>query len=585
MFRFLAAGALLCPLVLLAQAPALPPPQIADARYGAHERNVLDLWQAKSARPTPVVVFFHGGGYVAGSKKNLSPRLLPLLLAEGISVAAINYRYVSTHPFPAPMLDGARAVQFLRHNARQWNLDPRFIGGMGGSAGASMALWLGYHDDLANIDHADPVARQSSKLQAMAVHGAQTSNDPRVISKLIGEAAARHPSGKLFYRMIGDRTDSVEADRVYKEASPVHHLSAGDPPALLIYSEPDRDIPADAKPGTGIHSPRFGKLLLERCAQVGTNCQSKQRRDYADRDKEDRDAVAFFARHLKRNQALPTPDIANVAYGSHGRNVLDFWQAKSTAGAAPLVLYIHGGGFVGGDKIAMDPELFQRLHAAGFAVASLNYRYSTQAPYPGPMQDCVRALQFLRNKAPRFRIDPSRVASTGSSAGAAITLWIGLRDDLSDIHSADPILQHTTRLKAMAVLGGQSFLDPRLIAKQISEVTARHPALPKLFGIPESELFDDAHAAVFDHATAARYVTRDDPPAYLFYNESRQPVKATDKPGLGIHKMEFGTYLKERMDKAGVECVVRHGDEFKGGGNPREKAFDEIVAFLTKHLR
>jgi|GEM_PF-352212 len=575
---FLAASA------LLAQSAKLPPPQVANARYGPHERNVLDLWQAPTPGPAPLVIFIHGGGYVAGSKANLSPTLLSTHLAEGISVAAINYRYVTTHPFPAPMLDAARAVQFLRHHARQWKIDPRFIGGAGGSAGASIALWLGFHDDLANIDSADPVARQSSKLQAMAVHGAQTSNDPRIIGKLIGEPAARHPSGKLFYRMLGDRWDSPEAGRLFDEASPVYHVSAGDPPALLIYNEPDRDIPPDAKPGAGIHSPRFGRLLVERCAHVGVPCESKQRASYPDRNAENRDVASFFARHLKRNRTLPPPDLANVAYGPHGRNVFDFWSAKAGP-AAPLVLFIHGGGFVGGDKSGLDPGLLQRLRDAGFAVASLNYRYSTQAPYPAPMYDCVRALQFLRNKAPRFRIDPGRIASTGGSAGAAITLWIGLRDDLSDIHSSDPVARHTTRLKAMAVLGGQTFLDPRLIAKQISEVTARHPALPLLFGIPPAELSDDAHAALFDHASAARHVTRDDPPAYLFYNESRDPVKASDKPGAGIHKIEFGAYLKERMDKVGVECVVRHGDEFNGPGNPREKAFDEIVAFLSRHLR
>src|SRR5581483_5280249 len=158
-----------------------PPPDVADARYGPHERNVLDLWKAKADRPTPLVVFIHGGGFRSGSKENLAPGLLRRCLDAGISVAAINYRLTDQATFPAQMLDGARAVQFLRSKASEWNIDPTRVAATGGSAGAGISLWLGFHDNLADPKSDDPVARQSTRLTCMAVQGAQTSYDPHWI--------------------------------------------------------------------------------------------------------------------------------------------------------------------------------------------------------------------------------------------------------------------------------------------------------------------------------------------------------------------------------------------------------------------
>src|SRR5687768_6235522 len=69
-----------------------PGPDPADVSYGPHQRSVLDLWKATSQRPTPLVVFIHGGGFHSGSKDALSAVLLEGLLARGISVMAVNYR-------------------------------------------------------------------------------------------------------------------------------------------------------------------------------------------------------------------------------------------------------------------------------------------------------------------------------------------------------------------------------------------------------------------------------------------------------------------------------------------------------------
>ncbi|MBK5293955.1 MAG: alpha/beta hydrolase fold domain-containing protein [Acidobacteriia bacterium] len=163
-------------------------------------------------------------------------------------MAAINYRYSTQAIYPAPMHDGARAVQFLRMKPAEWNLDAARIGATGGSAGACMSLWIGFHDDLAEADSADAVRRQSSRLRVMGVNGAQTVLDFRLIRDMIGDAASRHPAGpKLFGVSLTELLEG-KADRLTRDASPATHLTKDDPPAYLFYSEARGPLP----PGRGI---------------------------------------------------------------------------------------------------------------------------------------------------------------------------------------------------------------------------------------------------------------------------------------------------------------------------------------------
>jgi acetyl esterase/lipase len=280
-----------------------PAPDLANVKYGPHERNVLDLWKARSDQPAPLVVFIHGGGFRGGDKSNLAPGLLDLCLKSGISVAAINYRLSHQAPFPAPMLDSGRAIQFLRANAKEWNLDPKRVAATGGSAGAGISLWLGFHDDLADPKSDDPVARQSTRLTCMAVQGAQSSYDPRFIKKLIGGRAHEHPALLPFYGLKADEVDSPRAHKLYEEASPITYVSRDDPPVFLFYNEPKGPLPADARPGQGIHHPRFGEALKEKLDPLKIDCVLRHQDDYKGSGREalHRDMVEFFLRHFKRS--------------------------------------------------------------------------------------------------------------------------------------------------------------------------------------------------------------------------------------------------------------------------------------------
>jgi acetyl esterase len=288
--------------------PGKPKPDVANIRYGPHDRNVFDVWKAKpisgSAAPTPLVIFFHGGGFRTGDKRNVPARLIENCLAAGISVASANYRLSSTAAFPAPMLDGARAIQFARKNAEELGIDPSRIAAAGSSAGAGIALWVGFHDDLADLKSGDPVARESSRVACLGVDGAQTSYDPRFIENLIGGRAHEHPALRDFYGINSDADlASPKTEKLYEEASPINYVSAGDPPAILFYAEANEPLPSDAKPGQGIHHPRFGAALKARLDPLHIECVLRHRNDYPARDDPNaamcREMTAFFVKALQ----------------------------------------------------------------------------------------------------------------------------------------------------------------------------------------------------------------------------------------------------------------------------------------------
>ncbi len=270
---------------------AAPDPDIKNEKYGTHERNVIDLWKAKSDKPTPLVVFIHGGGFRAGSKEQVNAAMIKRLNDLGITVAAINYRLSQHAIFPAPFHDSARAIQYMRSKAKDWNLDPAHIGATGGSAGAGISMWLAFHDDLADAKSEDPVLRESSRVQCVVSLQGQCSYDPRWIKANVGGKAHEHPA---LHQLFGIKADEIESDKhakIFDEGSPITHLTKDDAPVYLSYSGNDK--PSD-KPGAGIHSEKFGEVLKLAMEKLSIPCELKVGRD------SDTAQTEFFVKHLKK---------------------------------------------------------------------------------------------------------------------------------------------------------------------------------------------------------------------------------------------------------------------------------------------
>ena len=250
------------------------PPTFTDVYYGTHQRQVLDFWQADSGQPTPVVFHIHGGSWTSGSKIRIFNDLdVARLMERGISVVSINYRYVSQAPKNATQppvrtsfYDAARALQFVRSNSKQWNLDKTQIAVSGTSAGACTGLWLASRNDLADPSAADLVARESSRPFCAAVSNARTTLDPLHIKEWT-------PSNRYGAQAFGLKTFEdflAKRDELLpwiQQFSPHGHLSGDDPPIALFYSRSPKSVNAQKDPNR-----IFGARLQQHCRTAGVDC-------------------------------------------------------------------------------------------------------------------------------------------------------------------------------------------------------------------------------------------------------------------------------------------------------------------------
>jgi acetyl esterase/lipase len=282
------------------------------------------------------------------------------------------------------------------------------------------------------------------------------------------------------------------------------------------------------------------------------------------------------------------PTFSNVPYGDHPRQVLDFFQAD-TKEPAPLVVHIHGGGWVSGDKVGVAD--LQKLLESGISVASINYRFTTQAqaagikpPVKWPLEDAARAVQFLRSKAGEWSIDKTRVAATGGSAGACSSLWLAFHDDMAQPHSPDPVARESTRLTAAAVDGAQTSLDPAQLRAWIPNMRYGGHA----FGFTGTPDRDSQFQQFYDHRAEVLPWIQEyspyaqagpgDPPVFLNYpGQDKPPVKGEAQKD-PTHTAVLGLLLEERLKAAGDEVHL----VYPGHNDPD---YANTTAFLIAQLK
>lgn len=128
------------------QQAGLPKPTSVDVAYGELDRQVLDFWKAESDAPTPVMIYFHGGGFRKGDKRQITRDIrVDEYLKNGISCISANYPFIDQMGVPGICKESEKVVDLVLKMAEEWNIDPKRIGVSGCSAGSLVSYWIGIH--------------------------------------------------------------------------------------------------------------------------------------------------------------------------------------------------------------------------------------------------------------------------------------------------------------------------------------------------------------------------------------------------------------------------------------------------------
>ncbi len=257
-----------------------PAPTLEDVSYGDHYKQRMHVWLAKSKKPTPAVIYIHGGGWTDGARlDSRMEKLLPAMDKNGIGVISVEYRWIQdanldgiTPPVKAPLEDAARAVQFVRSKAKEWNIDASRLALIGGSAGACSSLWVSLSPDKADPNSADAVARESSRVKLASVMVAQTSLDPKQMLEWIPNSNyGKHAfNGGTLENWLKNRDKNLAEINKY---SPYALASKGNPTIFHLTYPTPAEVGKPQKDPT--HASAFGVEFQKKCDVLGIKCTTE----------------------------------------------------------------------------------------------------------------------------------------------------------------------------------------------------------------------------------------------------------------------------------------------------------------------
>lgn len=250
----------------------------------------------------------------------------------------------------------------------------------------------------------------------------------------------------------------------------------------------------------------------------------------------------------------------NEKYGPNERNTFDIWLAKSET-PTPLVIYIHGGGFIGGDKSRYyDSEDWIQFLENGISVATINYRFMNEAPYGilASMNDSKRCLQYIRFHADKYNINKNKIACSGGSAGAGTSLWLAFSKDMAEQKNNDPVLRESTKICCAGAFAVQATYDICQWAEIIG--LPKHKTQEELFTIARAFGFKTNEGINVDDQTEIRKeldflgkMNKDAAPFFVF-NRRAGGIPSNDDE-LQHHPLHAKA-LKEKAEKVGAEAIV-----------------------------
>jgi acetyl esterase/lipase len=237
-------------------------------------------------------------------------------------------------------------------------------------------------------------------------------------------------------------------------------------------------------------------------------------------------SVGDHRSYFKTSLLLGALAVFNVAYSSFAGNVtrgIEFAKVGDLSlkldlhlpdqQTAPLIVYVHGGAWRGGVR---DSVPFAALLKDGFAIASVDYRLSTQALFPAQAHDIKAAIRFLRSKQTQLGIDSRRIVIAGSSAGGHLAALAGVTNRHKELEgTVGDCPDQSSDVQGIVSFYGGSNLTSILSQSTEHGVKMRLPALQLLLGGPLVEKADLARLA-----SPVFHIDANDPPLLLIHGDA-----------------------------------------------------------------
>ena len=254
-------------------------------------------------------------------------------------------------------------------------------------------------------------------------------------------------------------------------------------------------------------------------------------------------------------------DIAYVSKG-HTRQKLDFYAPSSSGGPGPwpCVVFIHGGGWESGSKSGNGA---MGLCWRGYAVASIGYRLSGDAPFPAQIEDCKAAVRYLRAHAARFNIDPNRIGASGGSAGGHLAALLGTTADITTFDKGE-YLDQSSQVKAVV-----DFYGPTNLA--FYGASRPGDLLSRFIGGPIQN-----NAAKVQAANPITYVNVGDAPFAIFHGDADPLVPQR-------HSEALRDALQQARVPVTLTIVPGGGHGFQG--KAQQAVNTQVAAFFDKYLK
>lgn len=399
------------PLVALSQQDTIPGVRVHTGLIYSTAGNrslKLDLYLPKDGSAPFAAIVLIPGERSPDRLREQYRELAKLAVTRGeLAVAIIEHRTVHEAHYPGAIDDARAAVRWLRSHAAEYRINPRQIGAAGDNFG-------GYVASLLALDRQD----SASAVQAVAAISPVTDL----------ESYSPPPDGYPYHYALFLRYPRAQRPELWRAASPLTHVRAPGVPFLLLRGSRDNASVAGQS-----------AILRDALLRVGAQVELTELADAANPLLLDerarlpvmRNVVRFLSRALWEPPPGVVVDADKVYASPDGRDLhLDVFSPASSGSRRPAIVFVHGGGWLWGNKRDHWPTAAY-FASRGFVTAAVEYRLAREHVYPAALEDVRAAVAWLRANAAPYGIDPRRIGAVGSSAGGHLAAMLGVVPDTS----------------------------------------------------------------------------------------------------------------------------------------------------------